>query len=75
MLPITRKIFERILYNNTFEFFTKNDLISHNQSVFKPGDPCINQLLSINHEIYKLFDDDRDVLGVFSNISKAFDKV
>ena len=26
LLPITKKIFERILYNNMFEFFTKNDL-------------------------------------------------
>ena len=38
LLPITGKIFERILYNNMFEFFTKNYLISDNQSVFKPGD-------------------------------------
>ena len=53
-----------------FEFFTKNDLISHNQSGFKPGDSCINQLLSITHEIYKSF-----VRGVFLDISKAFDKV
>ena len=58
-----------------FEFFTKNHLISHSQSGFKPGDSCINQLLSITHEIYKSFDDGLDVLGVFLDISKAFDKV
>ena len=75
LLPITGKIFERILYNNMFEFFTKNDLISHNQSGFKPGDSCINQLLSITHEIYKSIDDGLDVRCVFLDISKAFDKV
>ena len=53
-----------------FEFFTKNDLMSHNQSGFKPGDSCINQLLSITHEIYKSFDDSLDVRGVFLDISK-----
>ena len=58
-----------------FEFFTKNHLISHSQSGFKPGDSCINQLLSITHEIYKSFDDGLDVRGVFIDISKAFDKV
>ena len=58
-----------------FEFFTKNHLISHSQSGFKPGDSCINQLLSITHEIYKSFDDGPDVRGVFLDISKAFDKV
>ena len=35
----------------------------------------MNQLLSIAHEIYKSFDDGRDVRGVFLDISKAFDKV
>ena len=74
-LPIARKIFEQILYNNMFEFFTKNHLISHSQSEFKPGDSCINQVLSITHEIYKSFDDGLDVCGVFLDISKAFGKV
>ena len=67
LLPITGKIFERILYNNMFQFFSKNDLISHNQSGFKPGDSCINQLLSIIHEMYKSFDDRRDVRTDFLN--------
>ena len=74
LLPIAGKIFERILYNNMFDFFSKNHLISRNQSGFKPGGSCINQLLSITHEIYKSFDDGLDVRGVFLNISKAFDK-
>ena len=58
-----------------FSFFIENDLISLNQSGFKPGDSCINQLLSITHEIYKSFDDGWEVRGVFLDISKAFDKV
>ena len=58
-----------------FSFFTDNGLISQNQSGFKPGDSCINQLLSITHEIYKSFDDGWEVRGVFLDISKAFDKV
>ena len=53
-----------------FEFVTKNDLISHNQSGFKPGDSCINQLLLITHEIHKSFDNGFDVCGVFLDICK-----
>ena len=56
-------------------FFLDNKLISTNQSGFKPGDSCINQLLSITHEIYKSFDDGLEVRSVFLDISKAFDKV
>ena len=35
------------------EYFIENNLISHNQSGFKPGDSRISQLLSITQEIYK----------------------
>ena len=56
-------------------FFLANNLLAPNQSGFKPGDSCINQLLSITHEIYSSFDDGFEVRSVFLDISKAFDKV
>ena len=52
-----------------------NNLISENQSGFKPGDSCVNQLISITHEIFASFDKGLEVRGVFLDISKAFDKV
>ena len=58
-----------------FKFFIENKLISSNQSGFKPGDSCVNQLVSIANEIYKSFDEGHEVRGVFLDISKAFDKV
>ena len=67
--------FERLIYNNLCEYFIDNDLISRNQSGFKPGDSYINQLISITHEICESFDDGFEVRGVFLDISKAFDKV
>ena len=50
--PICAKIFERLIFKEMFKFFTSNNLISPNQSGFKPGESCINQLLSITYEIY-----------------------
>ena len=69
-----------------FNFFITNHLISTNQSGFKPGDSCINHLLSVTHGlyasldevthgIYALLDEGYEVRGVFLDISKAFDKV
>ena len=55
--------------------FLKNDLISQRQSGIKPGDSCINQLLSITHEIYQSFDEGFDVRSVFIDIFTAFNKV
>ena len=75
LLLICGKVLGWLLYNKMFSFFIENDLIPQNQSGFKSGDSRINQLLSITHEIYKLFDDGWEVRGVFLNIPKAFDKV
>ena len=75
LLPICGKILERLMFNEMFNFFIENKLISSNQSGFKPGDSCINQLLSITHEIYESFDVGLEVRSVFLDISKAFDKV
>ena len=58
-----------------FEFFTENNLISGNQSGFKPRDSCINQVLCITHEIYLSFDDNPEVRAIFLDINKALDKV
>ena len=75
LLPICGKIFERLLDNERFDFFIINNLISTNQSSYKPGDSCINHLLSITHGIYGSFGEGYEVLGVFLDISKASDKV
>ena len=71
LLPIYCKIFERILYNSSFNFLNQNDLISPAQSGFKSGDSCINQLLSIYHSIDKGY----EIRGVFLDITNTFDKV
>ena len=75
LLPVCGKILERIIYNKMFEFFSENELISHNQSGFKPGNLCINQLLCITHDICQSPDDGLETRSVFLDISKAFDKV
>ena len=56
-------------------FFPENKLIALHQFGFKSGDSCINQLLSITHEIHKYFDNGFEVRRVFLDISKAFYKV
>ena len=75
LLPVCGKFFEKLICNEMFKFFIENELISPNPSGFKPGDTCINQVLAITHEIYKLFDDRFEARGVFLDTSKAFDKV
>ena len=75
LLQICSKIFERLLLNEMYMFFNENDVLSSNQSCFRPSDSCINQLLSITHEIYQSFDNDLEVRGVFLGIFEVFDKI
>ena len=58
-----------------FNFFITNHHISTNQSGFKPGDSCINQLLSIIRRIYASLDGGYEIQVVVLDILKAFDKV
>ena len=76
MLPICGKVSERLIFNSFFSYFIEN-IISPHQSGFIPGDSCVQQLISIIHEIYNAFDcnPSLEVRGVFLDISKAFDKV
>ena len=75
LLPICGIIFEKIIFDHMYSFLQTNNLLSKNQSGFRPGDSTINQLLSITTEIFKAFEKTDETRAVFLDISKAFDKV
>ena len=77
LLPICGKMFEKIIFNNVYNYLNTNNLITKNQSGFRPGDSTTNQFLYLVNEIHKAFDDPKslEVRAVFLDISKAFDKV
>ena len=52
LLPIFRKIFERLVFNALFNSFSQNKLLTPCQSSI-PGDSCVSWLLSFTHKIYK----------------------
>ena len=56
LLPICSKIFERLICNSVYKHVSDNNLLSFNQSGFRTGDSCINQLLSITYNIFHCFD-------------------
>ena len=74
LLPISWKIYERLQFNEMFNFFIENKHISWNESGFKSGDSRINQPLFITHEIYESFDVGFEIRSALLDISKAFDK-
>ena len=77
LLPIASKIFEKAIYHNLLNYIERENLLNINQSGFRANDNCINQLISITHEIYRAFNcnPSLEVRGIFLDLSKAFDKV
>ena len=70
-------MFEKVLFDSLYDYFINNNLLTPCQSGFIKGDSCVNQLLAITHEIHKNLDANpsTDTIGVFLDMSKAFDKV
>ena len=77
LLPICGKLFEKVIYNTLYKYYESNDILNVNQSGFRQGDSCINQLINITHDVFQSFDSNPplEVRGVFLDISKAFDRV
>jgi len=75
LIPIFSKIFEKILFRRMYNFFVMNNLITNNQSGFRPNDSVTNQLISLVDSIHSSLDINLEVRCVFLDMSKAFDKV
>ena len=77
LLPICGKLFEKIIFNGLYSYLNTNNLITLNQSGFRPGDSTTNQLIYLLNAIHEAFNDPKclEVRSVFLDISKAFDKV
>ena len=67
----------KLIFNALYSFLEDYKLVNPCQSGFKKNDFCINQPVSITHEIYSALDcnPSPEVRGVFLDLSKAFDKV
>ena len=77
LLPVASKIFEKAMYHNLLNYIEGENLLNINQSGFCANDSCINQLISVTHEIYCAFNCNPsiEVRGIFLDLSKAFDKL
>ena len=77
LLPVFDKIFEKIIHDSLYDYFTSNQILNKSQSGFRKGDSCVAQLLAIVHNIHKHLDSfpSTDTRGIFLDMSKAFDKV
>ena len=75
VLPIFGKIFEKILYNRLYSFFTSKSVIYKKQFGFRKKHSTGH---AINYSINKIIDElqtRNHVIGIFIDLSKAFDTI
>lgn len=66
LLPVLSILLKRLIQCHVSVSFLDNEFISPNQSVFKPGDSCVSQLIPTSHEIWKVFNDVLELRGMYT---------
>ncbi|MGB1899487.1 MAG: reverse transcriptase family protein, partial [Candidatus Kariarchaeum pelagius] len=75
LLPSISKVFERIIYNQLYEYFTNNDLFYKNQYGFRKKHSTELAALELIDRIKRDLDKGELPIAIFLDLSKAFDTI
>ena len=75
ILSCFSKLLERIIYNRLDDYFTLNSLLFQNQFGFQRGHSTDEAIVTFCEEIHKAFNRNEYMIGIFVDLSKAFDTV
>ena len=75
LLPAFSKIIEKVVSTQLYNYLETNSILYTRQFGFRPGFSTEHALHSIVGDIYNSFDCGKFTLGVFLDLSKAFDTI
>ena len=75
MLPVFSKVLERIMYNRVYNHFHSKGLLYEKQFGFQRNNSTEHAILQLTRDITDSFEKGEYTLGVFIDLSKAFDTV
>ena len=75
VLPCFSKIFERLMYNRVVKFLDKHNILNENQYSFRKKRSTNLATVELITKISKVIDDKEYTMGVFLDLSTAFDTV
>ena len=75
ILPIFSKILERVVYVRLMKYLTKHNILSNNQFGFRKNHSTFMAVLDLIDNLSKSIDEKEFSVGVFIDLSKAFDTV
>ena len=75
LLPVFSKILERLMYNRLYNFLTEHNILSTNQFGFRKKYSTFLALMDLVDNISKNIDEGNYSIGIFLDLSKAFDTI
>jgi hypothetical protein len=75
ILPILSKVFEKIVYNRLINYIDRFHILIDNQYGFRNGHSTYLALLQLYNKISSAIDKNEFIIGIFLDLSKAFDTV
>ena len=75
LLPVVSKVLERIIHKRLYHFLINNNLLYNSQYGFRAHHSTINAVTEFIGKVAKGFDKGESTLGVFLDLSKAFDTI
>ena len=75
IIPIFGKIFEKIIYNRLYNFFTSKNLINPKQFGFRKGHSTSHALNYSVNFLNDAISKGKHTIGIFIDLSKAFDTI
>ena len=75
VLPCFSKVLEHIIYNRLYKYLCEEKSLYSKQFGFQKGHSTDHAIVHLVDQIYESFENDNYTLGVFIDLSKAFDTV
>ena len=73
LLPIFSKIIEKLIYNKVFKFLVRYEILFKSQYGFRTGHSTTHAIADFMKTIEETVDQGKYAIGIFCDISKAFD--
>ena len=75
LLPILSKVYEKVVFNQLFDYLSINNILSKNQFGFQPSKSTQQTLIQILNYIAQALNENKFVVACMLDLSKAFDLI